>query len=237
MVPAGNVTDSVIHQLAHYMEPGDCIIDGGNSFYKNSMAHARALEDKEIFFLDAGTSGGVWGLENGYCLMVGGEEEAFNLARPILEDLAPPDGLLLVGPSGAGHFVKMIHNGIEYGMLQAYAEGFELLHAKSDFGLDLGRISHLWNKGGVIRSWLLELCENVFAREPGLDSVWAYVEDSGEGRWAAAEAMELDVPAPVMTASLMERLRSRQESFFSAKVIAALRKEFGGHKIRSKDDD
>ncbi|WP_028314319.1 phosphogluconate dehydrogenase (NAD(+)-dependent, decarboxylating) [Desulfatibacillum aliphaticivorans] len=237
MVPAGQATDSIIHQLIHFMEPGDCIIDGGNSFYKNSMANARALEEKEIFFLDAGVSGGVWGLENGYCLMVGGEEEAFNLLRPIFVDLAPPGGFLHVGPNGAGHFVKMIHNGIEYGMLQAYAEGFELMHGKEDFGLDLGKIAHLWNQGGVIRSWLLELCENIFREEPDLKSVWAYVEDSGEGRWTVAEAMEQDAPAPVITTALLERLRSRQSSFFSAKVIAALRKEFGGHKIRSDHDE
>ena len=237
MVPAGSTTDSIIHQLSHLMEPGDCIVDGGNSFYKESMAHAHALEEKEIFFLDAGTSGGVWGLENGYCLMIGGETEAFHLVEPVFRDLAPSEGYLHVGPSGAGHFVKMVHNGIEYALLQAYAEGFEIMKNKADFGLDLGKISHLWNQGSVIRSWLLELSENVFAREPNLESVWAYVEDSGEGRWTVSEAMELDVPAPVITLSLLERFRSRQSQFFSAKVIAALRKEFGGHSIRSDHDD
>lgn len=237
MVPAGNATEAVIHRLSCLMEPGDCIVDGGNSFYKDSMAHASALEEKDIFFLDAGTSGGVWGLENGYCLMVGGSPEAFDLARPIFRDLAPPGGFLHAGPSGAGHFVKMVHNGIEYAMLEAYAEGFEIMKAKEDFGLDLEAISRLWNHGSVVRSWLLELAENIFAREPSLDSVWGYVEDSGEGRWTVAEAMEQNVPAPVITLSLLERFRSRQDQSFAAKVIAALRNEFGGHGIRSAEND
>ncbi|MBI9074242.1 MAG: decarboxylating 6-phosphogluconate dehydrogenase [Desulfatibacillum sp.] len=237
MVPAGNATEAIIHRLANLMEPGDCIVDGGNSFYKESMAHAHALEEREILFLDAGTSGGIWGLEKGYCLMVGGTREAFDMVQPIFRDLAPPDGYLLVGPNGAGHFVKMIHNGIEYAMLQAYAEGFEIMKAKEDFGLDLEAISHLWNQGSVVRSWILELAENVFAKEPHLESVWGYVEDSGEGRWTVAEAMEQDVPAPVITLSLLERFRSRQDQSFAAKVIAALRNEFGGHSIRSAEND
>jgi 6-phosphogluconate dehydrogenase len=196
------------------------------------MKRAEELRGKGVHFLDVGTSGGVWGLKIGYCLMVGGEQEAVKIAEPVFKSLAPENGYARVGPNGAGHFVKMVHNGIEYGLLQAYAEGFEILKAKEEFNLEFAGIAKLWNQGSVIRSWLLELAENAFEKDPGLDSIKGYVEDSGEGRWTVAEAVEQDVPAPVITLSLLERFRSRQEESFGAKVIAALRNEFGGHAIR-----
>ena len=184
--------------------------------------------------MDAGTSGGIWGLEKGYCLMVGGEAGDFRRAEPIFKDLAPPDGYLHTGPVGSGHFSKMIHNGIEYGMMQAYGEGFEIL-AKSRFPYDLEAVAHLWNQGSVVRSWLLELAERAFARDPRLEGIRDYVEDSGEGRWTVKEAIDLDVPAPVLTLSLLSRFVSRQEESFSAKVAAALRKEFGGHAVKKAE--
>ncbi len=234
MVPSGAPTGETVVALSSLMEAGDLIIDGGNSFYKDSMERAQELGKRGIAFLDAGTSGGVWGLEIGYCLMVGGEKEAFKHVEPVFKTLAPEEGYARVGPSGAGHFVKMIHNGIEYALLQGYAEGFEIMNAKEAFELDLEEISHLWNQGSVVRSWLLELAENAFRKDPRLESVKDYVQDSGEGRWAVAEAMETDVPAPVITLSLLERFRSRQEESFSAKVIAALRDEFGGHGVKKR---
>ena len=192
------------------------------------------LKAKEISLLDAGTSGGIWALQVGYCLMIGGEVSVFEQLEPVFKTLAPEDGYAYVGASGAGHFVKMVHNGIEYALLQGYAEGFALLSAKMEFKLDLRRIAHLWNQGSVIRSWLLELAEDAFTKDPKLGSIRGYVQDSGEGRWTVAEAIENDVPAPLITLSLLERLRSRQEESFSAKVIAALRDEFGGHGVKKK---
>jgi 6-phosphogluconate dehydrogenase len=234
MVPSGDPTEETISSLASLLEAGDILIDGGNSLYKDSMTRAQALKAKGISLLDAGTSGGVWGLKIGYCLMIGGEEAVFKKMEPIFETLAPDDGYAYVGPSGAGHFVKMVHNGVEYALLQGYAEGFEIMHAKKEFGLDLEKIAHLWNQGSVIRSWLLELAENAFEKDPGLGSIRGYVEDSGEGRWTVAEAIENDVPAPLITLSLLERFRSRQDESFGAKVIAALRNEFGGHGVKKK---
>lgn len=232
MVPAGKATEDTLNNLADIMEDGDILVDGGNSFYKDSQRRAGELGKKNISFLDAGTSGGIWGLQIGYCMMIGGEKEIFKKLEPVFSTLAPEDGYAHVGPNGAGHFVKMVHNGIEYAMLQGYAEGFEILNAKKDFNLDLNKISNLWNHGSVIRSWLLELAESAFSKDPGLGSIRGYVEDSGEGRWTVAEAIEQDVNAPVITLSLMERFRSRQDESFSAKVIAALRNEFGGHSVK-----
>jgi len=234
MVPSGAPTEETINALSSLLKAGDTLIDGGNSLYKDSMRRAQALKEKGISLLDAGTSGGIWGLEIGYCLMVGGEASVFQQVEPIFKALAPHDGYAHVGESGAGHFVKMVHNGIEYALLQGYAEGFEIMQAKQQFSLDLRKIAHLWNQGSVIRSWLLELAENAFEKDPHLSSTQGYVEDSGEGRWTVAEAIENDVPAPLITLSLLERLRSRQEESFGAKVIAALRNEFGGHGVKKK---
>jgi 6-phosphogluconate dehydrogenase len=196
---------------------------------------AARLKTKGIFFLDSGTSGGIWGLKEGYCLMIGGEENAFKKVEPVFRDLAPEDGYAHVGPSGAGHFVKMVHNGIEYGLLEAYAEGFEIMHAKKELSLDLRKIAELWNHGSVVRSWLLELSVNIFREDPSLESVKGYVADTGEGRWTVVEAIEESVPAPVITLSLLQRFRSRQETSFSAKVIAALRGQFGGHDVKKTE--
>ena len=234
MVPAGGPTRETINKLSELLGEGDIIIDGGNSFYKDSMKTADELKKKGISLLDTGTSGGIWGLKVGYCMMIGGEAAAFESVEPVFKTLAPEDGYAHVGKSGAGHFVKMVHNGIEYAMLQAYGEGFEILKEKKDFDLDFHKISHLWNQGSVIRSWLLELAEEAFKKEPDLSSIRGYVADSGEGRWTVAAAIEEDVPAPVITLSLMERFRSRQTESFSAKFIAALRDEFGGHGFKKK---
>jgi len=233
MVPSGDPVDQTIELLLPQLSKGDILIDGGNSNYKDSIRRADNLKRDGVHFIDAGTSGGIWGLKVGYCMMIGGEQEIVARLEPIFKTLAPKDGFLHVGPSGAGHFVKMIHNGIEYGMLQAYGEGFELLKA-SQFDLDLGKISHLWNQGSVVRSWLLELCESAFAKDPKLDAIKGYVEDSGEGRWTVQEAIERNVPAPVLMLSLFARFASRQNSSFSAKVIAALRNEFGGHAVKKE---
>jgi len=233
MVPSGDPVDQTIEQLLPQLAKGDVIIDGGNSYYKDSIRRAEKLKQQGIYFVDAGTSGGIWGLKVGYCMMLGGEKEIVERLDPIFKTLAPKDGYLHVGPSGAGHFVKMIHNGIEYGMLQAYGEGFELLKA-SGFDLDLGKIAHLWNQGSVVRSWLLELAESAFNKDPELASIKGYVEDSGEGRWTVLEAVERNVPASVLTLSLFARFASRQEDSFSAKVIAALRNEFGGHAVKKE---
>ncbi len=232
MVPAGKATEETINKTAPLLEKGDILVDGGNSFYKDSIRRAEGLEKNGISLLDTGTSGGIWGLKIGYCLMIGGNPEAFLKVEPVFKTLAPENGYAYVGPRGAGHFVKMVHNGIEYAMLQGYAEGFEIMNAKQEFNLDLEKISNLWNHGSVIRSWLLELAENAFKKEPRLDSIRGYVEDSGEGRWTVAEAIEENVPAPVITLSLLQRFRSRQEESFGAKVIAALRNEFGGHEVK-----
>jgi 6-phosphogluconate dehydrogenase len=234
MLPAGAPVESTIEQLVARLERGDIVIDGGNSNYRDSLRRAEALEAKGIEFVDVGTSGGVWGLTQGYCLMIGASPSAFEYCEPIFRTLAPADGYAHVGPPGAGHYVKMVHNGIEYGMLQAYAEGYEILHASQDFTLDLRQIAKLWNHGSVVRSWLNELAERALSRDSELAGIRGYVEDSGEGRWTVEEAMRLDVPAPVITLSLLARFRSRQEESFGAKVIAALRNEFGGHAVRTK---
>ena len=233
MLPSGDIVDQHIEELLPLLSPGDIIIDGGNSNYKDSVRRGKSLKEKGFNFLDVGTSGGIWGLKIGYCIMIGGEEESFKRMEPAFKTLAPEDGYLHTGPNGAGHFVKMIHNGIEYGMMQAYAEGFEILDA-SRYDLDLGKISHLWNQGSVVRSWLLELAESAFEKDAKLDSIHDYVEDSGEGRWTVQESIELDVPAPVITLSLQARFRSRQDESFGAKILAALRNEFGGHAVKEK---
>lgn len=232
MVPSGKVTDIVLGEIAQVASAGDVVVDGGNSNYKDSIRRAQELSAKGLHFLDCGTSGGVWGLKNGYCLMVGGPAEAFAIAEPVIKDLAPENGYLHVGPSGAGHYVKMIHNGIEYGLLEAYAEGFELMHAATEFQLDLGKIATLWNHGSVVRSWLLELTENALAQEGAeLEHIKGYVQDSGMGRWTVEESIDRAVPAPVLTLSLQMRFRSRQEDSYGARMIAALRNQFGGHAV------
>ena len=233
MVPAGDPVEQTIQSLAPLLSPDDTVIDGGNSYYKDSVRRAESLKKQRLHFLDVGTSGGIWGLKVGYCLMIGGEEETFRRLEPVFRTLAPEEGYAHVGPSGAGHFAKMVHNGIEYGLLQAYAEGFELLHASS-YELDLAQLARLWNRGSVVRSWLLELAEKALAADPGLASIKGYVDDSGEGRWTVLEAVERGVPMPVITLSLLSRFRSRQEESFGAKVIAALRREFGGHAVQSE---
>ncbi len=232
MVTAGEATDRTIERVAALLSPDDCVVDAGNSYYRDSIRHGQELAAQGLEFMDEGTSGGVWGLKNGYCLMIGGERSIFERLEPAFKSLAPPDnGYLLCGPVGAGHFVKMIHNGIEYGMMQAIGEGFEILE-KSRFEFDLGQIAVLWNKASVVRSWLIELAALAFAKDPRLDQIRGYVEDSGEGRWTVREAIDLDVPAPILTLSLLERFHSRQDESFSAKVLAALRNEFGGHPVR-----
>jgi 6-phosphogluconate dehydrogenase len=233
MVPSGEPVDLTIEQLLPSLLENDIIIDGGNSHYKDSIRRAQKLKQLGIHFVDAGTSGGIWGLQEGYCLMIGGEKAIVDQLEPIFKTLAPENGFAHVGASGAGHFAKMVHNGIEYGMLQAYGEGFEMLKA-SPFDFDLGKISHLWNQGSVVRSWLLELAENAFQKDPQLSSIKGYVEDSGEGRWAVLEAVEREIPASILTLSLFARYASRQDDSFSAKVIAALRNEFGGHAVRKE---
>jgi 6-phosphogluconate dehydrogenase len=233
MVPAGGPVDDTIAELEHGLAAGDILIEGGNSNFHDTMRRASQLRERGIEMVDCGTSGGVWGLENGYCLMVGGSRHAVARCEPLFMTLAPEDGYVHVGPSGAGHYVKMIHNGIEYGMLQAYGEGYEILHQSSDFQLDLRQIAAVWNRGSVVRSWLNELAERAFAGDPGLAGIKGYVEDSGEGRWTVQEAIDLNVPAPVITLSLLARFASRRDESFSAKVIAALRHEFGGHAVKS----
>jgi len=233
MVPAGDPVDAVIRELLPHLQSGDLVVDGGNSFFKDSQRRSRELGEHGIAFLDAGVSGGIWGLEKGYCIMVGGDPEAYRRLEPALRTLAAPGGYRRVGPSGAGHYVKMVHNGIEYGLMQAYAEGFEVLHT-APFALDLAEIAALWNQGSVVRSWLLELAEEIFRQNPHLESIRGYVEDSGEGRWTVQTAMEQDVPVPVISLSLQARLRSRQEESFGAKVLAALRHKFGGHPVKTR---
>jgi 6-phosphogluconate dehydrogenase len=233
MVPAGVPVDETIEQLVPLLAAGDVVIDGGNSRYTDSIRRGAALQAKGFEFVDAGTSGGIWGLEVGYCLMVGGSRAAVERCEPIFRTLAPPDGYAHVGPVGAGHYVKMIHNGIEYGLLQAYAEGYEILHASKRFTLDLHQIAAVWNHGSVVRSWINELAERAFVPGADLSGIKGWVADSGEGRWTVQEAADLDVPAPVITLSLLERFRSRQAESYAAKVIAALRHEFGGHPVKS----
>ncbi len=232
MVPSGKPVDDTITSLVPGLSKGDVIIDGGNSNFHDSMRRAAALQAKGINCIDCGTSGGIWGLANGYCLMIGASPDAFKLCEPIFKTLAPPNGYAHMGPPGSGHYVKMIHNGVEYGMLQAYAEGYEILHASKDFKLDLHKIAAVWNQGSVVRSWLNELAEIAFEKDNDLKDLRGYIEDSGEGRWTVQEAIDLDVPAPIITLSLLTRLRSRQSDSFSAKVIAALRNEFGGHAVK-----
>ena len=235
MVPSGEPVDLTIEQMLPNLLKDDIIIDGGNSHYKDSIRRAGKLNQLGIHFVDAGTSGGIWGLQEGYCLMIGGEKAIVDQLEPIFKTLAPENGFAHVGASGAGHFAKMVHNGIEYGMLQAYGEGFEMLKA-SPFEFDLGKISHLWNQGSVVRSWLLQLAENAFAKDPQLSSIRGYVGDSGEGRWTVLEAVEREIPASVLTLSLFARFASRQDDSFSAKVIAALRNEFGGHSVKTSEE-
>ncbi len=235
MVPAGPPTRDSVTALEKLLGKDDVVIDGGNSYWKEAKAQAEMLGRKGIYFIDAGVSGGIWGLKIGYCLMVGGDAAACKRLEPIFLTLAPKDGYLRVGPVGSGHFVKMVHNGIEYVMLQGYGEGFEVLEA-SEFGaqLDLEKISHLWNQGSVIRSWLLELAELAFAKDAKLENIAGYVDDTGEGRWTVLDAIDLSVPVPTLALSLFMRFRSRQQDSFSAKVIAALRNEFGGHAIKAE---
>ena len=234
MVPAGQPTEETIQTLASNLQPGDVVLDGGNSFYKDSIRRGETLASHGIEFLDVGSSGGVWGLVHGYALMVGGKTEVVERLEPIFRSLAPSgdSGYAHVGPLGSGHFVKMVHNGIEYGLMQAYAEGFELMAAKGEFDLDLAKIAESWREGSVVRSWLLELAAAALKEDPGLESLRAYVDDSGEGRWTVQESVELGVPAPVITLSLQQRFRSRQEQPFGAKLLAALRNQFGGHAVR-----
>jgi 6-phosphogluconate dehydrogenase len=231
MVPAGDPTDSTIAALLELLQPGDVIIDGGNSRWTDSKARYARCKGKGVSFVDAGTSGGVWGLANGYCLMVGGDDDAVKRVEPIFMTLAPQDGYAHVGPSGAGHFSKMVHNGIEYGMLAAYGEGFEIL-AKSEYTYDLHELASIWRYGSVVRSWLLELLELALKEDPHLAKIKGWVDDSGEGRWTVQAALDENVPAPVITLSLLSRFVSRQEESYSAKVIAALRNQFGGHAIK-----
>jgi len=236
MVPAGDPTESTVRALADALAPGDTVIDGGNSNYRDSMRRAEFLATKRMQFVDAGTSGGVWGLKEGYSLMVGGDKAAVERLRPIFETLAPAAdrGWGYVGPSGAGHFTKMVHNGIEYGLMQAYAEGFAILRQKDAFKLDVAQVAQIWRDGSVVRSWLLDLTAAALKENPALDGIAPYVADSGEGRWTVAEAIELDVPAPVITLSLIERLRSRTEDSYADKLLAAMRNQFGGHAIKKE---
>jgi 6-phosphogluconate dehydrogenase len=231
MVPAGEVTDQMINILLGLLQPGDALVDGGNSNWKDSKRHAEQCKAKGVDFMDEGTSGGIWGLKIGYCLMIGGEVDTFKRLEPVFKTLAPENGYLHCGSAGSGHFVKMVHNGIEYGMMQSYAEGFEILE-KSGFDLDLRAVADVWGKGSVVRSWLLELLLDAFTADPKLESIKGYVEDSGEGRWTIQAAIDEDVPAPIITMSLFQRFMSRQEESFAAKVNAALRKEFGGHAVK-----
>jgi 6-phosphogluconate dehydrogenase len=234
MLPAGRVVDEHIDRLAPLLAKNDILIDGGNTFYKDDIRRSAQLETQGIRYMDAGVSGGIWGLEIGYCTMIGGDRKTYVTIEPILETLAPENGYLYCGKAGAGHFVKMVHNGIEYGMMQAYGEGFEIL-AASEFadGFDYADISHLWNRGSVIRSWLLELAEAAFRKDDKLSDISGHVDDSGEGRWTVIQAVETGVPAEVITLSLMRRFRSRQKDPFAERVLAALRREFGGHAVVS----
>lgn len=237
MVPSGDAVDQTIQALIPHLEPDDVLVDGGNSNYKDTLRRAAMLKGRGIHFVDVGTSGGIWGLAEGYSLMIGGEKEVVVRLRSVFETLAPaPDkGWGHVGPSGAGHFVKMIHNGIEYGLMEAYAEGFALLKRKSDFKLDLHQIAELWRYGSVIRSWLLDLIATALGENPDLSGIKPYVEDSGEGRWTVAEAIDLDVSTPVITLSLLRRLRSREEESFADRLLATMRYQFGGHRLKKKE--
>jgi 6-phosphogluconate dehydrogenase len=234
MVPAGEITEATLADLSALLAPGDTVIEGGNSNYKDSQRRAKAFGQRGVDYIDCGTSGGVWGLAEGYSLMLGGEEAAVERLRPIFESLAPGKdrGWGRVGPSGAGHFTKMIHNGIEYGLMQAYAEGFSILRHKEEMALDLHQVAEIWRHGSVVRSWLLDLTASALAADPGMRSIAPYVSDSGEGRWTVQEAMDLDVPAPVITLSLLARFRSRDEESYGDRLLAAMRQQFGGHAVR-----
>jgi 6-phosphogluconate dehydrogenase len=235
MVPQGKPVDDTIAKLEPLLNPGDILIDGGNSYYKDSMRHYQEITAKGFQFVDVGTSGGVWGLKEGYSMMIGGDKDPVEYLRPIFETLAPAaeKGWGHVGPAGAGHFVKMIHNGIEYGMMQAYAEGFTILEKKTDFGLDLPQISQIWRYGSVVRSWLLDLTADALSKNPTLQGLEAFVVDSGEGRWTVFEAIDLNVSAPIITESLMRRIRSREENNFTDRMLAIMRNEFGGHEVKT----
>lgn len=238
MLPAGEATESTVQTLPEHLASGDTILDGGNSNYKDSQRRAEALSRKGIHFLDVGTSGGIWGLKEGYSLMVGGQAEAVERHRPIFETLAPAadKGWAHVGPPGAGHFVKMVHNGIEYGMMQAFAEGFEILKAKREFALDLHQVAEVWRHGSVVRSWLLDLIGVALAEDAALTGIRPWVADSGEGRWTVAEAVELGVPAPVITLALQMRFVSRNEDGYAARLLAAMRQQFGGHAVKTREE-
>jgi 6-phosphogluconate dehydrogenase len=236
MVPAGRITDSTVEALAGLLQPGDVLIDGGNSNYKDTLRRASDMATHKVAYVDAGTSGGVWGLDQGYSLMVGGDTAVVERLRPIFETLAPAadKGWGRVGPVGSGHFTKMVHNGIEYGLMQAYAEGFSILQHKQDFALDLHQVAEIWRTGSVVRSWLLDLTADALGKNPTMADIAPWVADSGEGRWTLQEAIDLDVPAPVIALSLMARLRSRDNESFADKLLAAMRNEFGGHAIRKE---
>jgi 6-phosphogluconate dehydrogenase len=236
MIPAGKITDDTIEKLSTLLDAGDTIIDGGNSNYKESVRHAAMLEPNGIEFVDCGTSGGIWGITEGYSLMIGGKREVVERMSPIFETLAPgaDKGWGYVGPHGAGHYVKMIHNGIEYGMMQAFAEGFSIMKAKKEFGLDLSQISHIWQYGSVVRSWLLDLAARALEQDKDLADIKPWVADSGEGRWTVFESIDLDVPAPVITLSLQTRFASRDDENFTARMLAALRNQFGGHAVQKE---
>ncbi|HZP47076.1 MAG TPA: decarboxylating 6-phosphogluconate dehydrogenase [Vicinamibacterales bacterium] len=231
MVPAGAPTESTVAALGDLLAPGDTVVDGGNTNFHDDVRRANDLSAKRVHYIDAGTSGGIWGLQEGYCLMVGGEADVCQRLEPIFLTLAPPDGYLHVGDHGAGHYVKMIHNGIEYGLMQAYAEGFELMH-ESPYHVDVGKVAALWNHGSVVRSWLLELAARALADNADLADLEAYVEDSGEGRWTLAEGIERAIPMPVLTAALFTRFRSREQNPFGERLLAALRNQFGGHAVK-----
>ncbi len=236
MLPAGDTTEEMINTLASKLSPGDIIIDGGNTNFHDDIRRAEALKPKQLHYIDVGTSGGIWGLTEGYSMMVGGDKEAVDQIRPLLETLAPTPttGWGHVGPTGSGHYVKMVHNGIEYGMMQAYAEGFEIMKARKEFNLDLYQIAEMWRFGSVVRSWLLDLTATALKENPNLDGIKGWVADSGEGRWTAFEAIDQDVPAPVITLSLMMRFVSRQDDSYAAKLLAAMRNQFGGHEIKTE---
>jgi len=236
MLPAGKPVEDTINRLQDLLRPEDIVIDGGNTYYKDDLRRYQTLKETGIRYMDVGVSGGVWGLKIGYCMMMGGDKDVFEYLEPIFQTLAPKDGYLYCGHVGAGHFVKMVHNGIEYGLMQAYGEGFEILDA-SEFAqtFDYAKIAHMWNQGSVIRSWLLELAEDAFSKSAELSDITGYVEDSGEGRWTVQQAVDTGVPAEVITLSLMRRFRSRQQDPFTDRVLAALRREFGGHAVVSKE--
>ncbi len=232
MLPAGDPVDEYVKKFSELLSPGDIVVDGGNSYYMDDIRHSKSLKEKGIDYIDAGISGGIWGLEKGYCTMIGGEKRVFRHMEPILETLAPKDGYMFCGPTGAGHFVKMVHNVIEYAMMEAYGEGFDIIQSSPySENISLDRLSHLWNQGSVVRSWLLELLESAFKKDSKLENIKGFVEDSGEGRWTVQQAIETGTPAPVIALSLFRRFESRIKDSFSDRVLAALRREFGGHAV------